>query len=245
MRYLPLALQQQLSVMQKQSRFNTASVSYDTTLMELKALIAAEGDSAWAAFPVLASLSTNEALELLRFYAHSPDWRYRRAAIDALPQHAQSKQASDLIFKALKDSSVYVLCAACRSAGTISLHNAHNEIMALISSPEKSIRIEAIRAISILWQPNDFPFILSIFKSDREKDVRHEAGWSLKEHASTNTWRTLFETWKNDDLPKPRVWACELARHYSASDVKDDLLILSKDLNGHVRKAADKALDKL
>jgi hypothetical protein len=41
------------------------------------------------------------------------------------------------------------------------------------------------------------------------------------------------------------VWACELAAMFSVCEAKEDLLKLSNDPDGHVRHAAQDAIEQL
>ncbi len=59
---------------------------------------------------------------------------------------------------------------------------------------------------------------------------------------SDSNWRLLFDTWRREHPPRHRVWACELAGTYGSSEILPYLAQLAADGDGHVSKAAGRAI---
>jgi HEAT repeat protein len=211
-------------------------------IAELANRLKKPGTEAWAAITALAQNPSSEAFQLLVQCAASSDWTFRRIAIEALSHHALAGNARTLICAALRDSSPYVVRTACEAVGRLQFSEAHDDLRRLLSSVEAATRAAAIRALHSLWQPDDFAPVFRLSLSDPAQFVRREAAWLLRETAQSTTWRELFEAWKNAELPRLRFWACQLAELYGSDGVRLDLERLTKDRDGHVRKAAGKAL---
>lgn len=71
------------------------------------------------------------------------------------------------------------------------------------------------------------------------------AAWNLRAAATLRNWRRLFSIWYADEQPRHRQWACELAETFGDADVLPQLVLLSGDANGHVRKAAHLAAERI
>ena len=84
---------------------------------------------------------------------------------------------------------------------------------------------------------------MTIYLSDQVQAVRREAAWALKANASPENWEPLFEAWASDSVPRHGIWACELAMALGGASVHEQLVRLSDDAYGHVRKAAIRALE--
>lgn len=63
--------------------------------------------------------------------------------------------------------------------------------------------------------------------------------------ATVADWLQLFEAFRTDDPPRHRVWACELAMQFGSLDINRLLEALASDRDGHVRQAAEQAVDTL
>lgn len=117
--------------------------------------------------------------------------------------------------------------------------------MTLLSSPLESTRQAALCALETLGQDKDFDAVLRIFEADPSKAVRKQAAWNLRSAAASRNWRRLFSIWYADEQPRHRQWACELAQAFGDADVLPQLVLLSGDANGHVRKAAHLAAERI
>lgn len=227
--------------MTKLRTWNGAPVADGLPLEELEDRLKHSGPMAWNAMVALARQPQPRAIELLSKCARSPDCWTRRLAIEAISHHQLAHTAPGVVCAALHDPSRYVIRAACQAAAKLALAEAHDGIQALLSSRDALVRETAVRALSGLWQAQDFTPVLRVFRSDPSQEIRRAAAWTLRETAGAATWRELFNVWKGDELPRHRVWACQIAGLYGDDSVRAELETLARDRDGHVRKAAVQA----
>jgi HEAT repeat protein len=124
----------------------------------------------------------------------------------------------------------------------LGLAEAHDDLLALLSSREAATRQAAVGALASFWRAGDFAPVLRLSLSDPSQAVRRDAAWSLRATAGAETWRELFEVWKEDQSPRLRLWACQLAGEYGDEHMKTALEALARDQDGHVRKAVARIL---
>jgi len=182
------------------------------------------------------------ALELLADAAASSDQFLRRTAIEVIGHHRHGRELRALILGALEDGSEYVQRTACEVVAQWALSEAHGAVVALLASSSQSTRRVAVRTLGAIWQDADFPPVLHIYAAASETEIRREAAWVLRQHATLARWRTLFDAFSTDELPRHRQWACELAETFSASNIIPALSQLLSDRDGHVRRAAAHAI---
>lgn len=229
--------------MRKPEMVNGVYVPYSASVSDLVAQLRPPTDRAWAACIALGHNGSPESLDVLLGLAQDSDWRYRRSSIEALVSHPLAGTVAKQICRALSDSSPYVVRTACDTAAELDLRDAHDILLDITHSTSAATRQAALRALSRLWRNDDFALLLTIYLSDQDQAVRREAAWALKSNASPENWEALFDAWASDSLPRHRVWACELAMAFGGSSVHEQLVRLSDDANGHVRKAAKRALE--
>jgi HEAT repeat protein len=193
----------------------------------------------------LASREDIRALNALAEAAAVEDQFLRRTAVEVIGRHPQGRELRSMILSALGDPSEYVVRAACEVVAQWEFSEAHALVVALLAHASKATRQAAIRALDTIWADADFPLIFRIYTNASEIDVRREAAWALRRRVSSAHWRTLFDTFHLDDLPRHRQWACELAENFSGPDIVPVLSQLSLDIDGHVRKAALRAIRTL
>jgi HEAT repeat protein len=215
----------------------------DASLDKLRDNLQHPGPSAWEAMRSLGAHGGEESLRLLREYAASSDWRYRRSAVEAIAGHALAGRVVDLITVALGDSSPYVVRTACEAVGRLAIPGARGALPRLAQDRDPCTREAALRAWRALWEPGDFEQVLTIHLTDEVEDVRKEAAWLLAQYASDENWQRLFSEWSTARLARYRVWACELAARFGTIGVEKALQALVEDQDGHVRKAARRALE--
>jgi hypothetical protein len=211
----------------------------------LRALIAGEGPLRWAAFCALERLPGSDVLAALRDYAQSGDASVRRTAIETIGKHPEGRALSATVCAALQDQEPIVVNTACGAAAELGLEQAHDPIVVLLTRASSATRSRAIQALKHLWRPEDFAAVLAIFTKDRLPNLRKEAAWVLHQHASEAHWPVLFELWSQGELDRYRLWAAQLAERFAGPAQARDLERLAHDPNGHVRKAAQRALDAL
>ncbi len=182
------------------------------------------------------------ALNALAEAAAGKDQFLRRTAIEVIGRHQQGRELGAIILSALGDPSGYVVRAACEVVAQWELSEAHELVVALLASAATTTRQAAIRALGAIWLDADFPLILNIYAKASDIDLRREAAWVLRQRVSPVNWRTLFNAFYVDELPRHRGWACELAENFSGPEILPVLLQLSLDTDGHVRKAASQAI---
>lgn len=219
-------------------------INVDTA--ELKKMIdnADLGAQRWAAIRALGCKNTQESIHLLAHYLQSKDLYIKRAALEALSFHSESSSLTKQILAFLADASPILVRTACETVKSLKLVVAHDLIIKLIRDPSEETRIIALSTISELWRATDFGIILTIFKHDGSDSVKKEAAWVLYNHATSENWSELFNSWHLDNLPRHRSWACKLAAKFGSRDIRDKLKILAVDEDGHVRKAAQVAINE-
>jgi len=229
----------------KPRTWNGIPVPYDARLDELRSYLRLPGPRAWAACQALAHRPSRNAYGILLELTTSADWRYRRSAIEALSVHRLGGESRQVICACFQDPSPYVVRAACEAVAGMKLHEAHGSVFGLLSSKDARLRTAALRALEKIWEDSDFEAVLSAFRKDPATEARRQSAWTLANNASPENWQKLFEAWKDDPIPRHRVWACNLAEEFGDFRFRDPLLGLTEDKDGHVRKAARRALTKI
>jgi HEAT repeat protein len=227
--------------MRRPPTINGVSVPYGAPVAELRRAVAAPGPSASAAFAALSADAGSESLAALVEAAASPDWRMRRAAVEAVAGHVLGRTAARLVLDALGDDSPYVVRTACDAAAALRLDDAHDVVLGLTRSPDAATRECATRGLDALWRASDFDATFEAMLRDSVLDVRRRAGFVLRAHADATTWNRLVAVWRADELPRARRWACDLTAAFGGADDVAALEPLTRDRDGHVRKAAARA----
>ncbi|MGJ4911339.1 HEAT repeat domain-containing protein [Bradyrhizobium sp. HKCCYLS2033] len=186
-----------------------------------------------------------EALTALREASADPDQFIRRTAIEIIGRHPSGRDLHNVVLSALTDPSEYVVRAGCRIIEDWKWDAVHDVVAALLRSTSRETRRTAIRTLSAIWRQADFQPVFHIYSGDTEPAVRREAAWTLREQVTSSDWLQLFEAFRTDDIPRHRVWACDLAGNFGHPDATTLLDTLSSDRDGHVRKAAAKAVAAL
>jgi HEAT repeat protein len=192
------------------------------------------------AFFALGARGDLESLDLLTESTRSDDPYVRRAALEAIGQHRLGSQEEAIVCRMLQDANEYVVRTACDVAAELRLGSAHALITALLKDPTIETRISALLALRSLWRPEDFALVESCFRCDTSAKVRYQAAWVLHAHADAQTAAQLCSLWRDDPLPRHRVWACDLVHRFRLAD-SGFLQKLICDKDGHVRLAARRA----
>ena len=199
----------------------------------------------WAAFRALEFVLGPAALASLDEYAASGDAHVRRAAVEVIGRHPEGRTLVSTICGALTDSDPFVVRTACIAAGRLNAVAARDRICSLLVDQSADTRSAAIRALGDVWEPSDQERVLKLFVSDPSEEVRKEAAWILRSRVDDALWIKLFDLWREAKLPRYRAWACELVERFASTAQREDLERMSEDDNGHVRKAAGKALVRI
>lgn len=190
----------------------------------------------------LASQEDAGALSALAEAAAVDDQFIRRTAIEVIGRHPQGRDLRIIVLRALRDPSEWVVRAACEVVAQWELKEAHERVVALLADASKITRQTAIQTLGSIWIDADFPLMFRIYTKALENDVRKDAAWVLQARVTATHWRTVFDAFHVDEIPRHRRWACELAESFSGPDILPALLQLSLDVDGHVRKAALRAI---
>jgi len=222
---------------------NGISIPYELPVEALLQQLYPARPQAWAACMALGYHPSQEAIFVLLNLLDSTDWRYRRSAIEAIVYHPLAKMHLERICQLLGDPSVYVKRTACEAVGKLKAKQALPQLIPLLSSADPETRTAVIRALPHIWESDLFERVLEIYLNDPSSAVRKAAGWVLMDVADETNWERLFHIWKHDPVGRHRKWACELARRFGSENLNSDLQALSRDRDGHVRKAAKEALE--
>jgi HEAT repeat protein len=195
--------------------------------------------------PKLALQEDAAALNALANAAGVEDQFIRRTATEAIGRHPDGRELRSIILRALQDPSEYVVRTACDVVARWALQEAHELVVGLVTNPSAATQQSAIRALGTIWIEADFSMMFRIYSNASENEVRREAAWVLRQRATSAHWRTLFDAFQVDELARHRQWACELAEKFSDPKFLPALSQLSSDVDGHVRKAASKAIQAL
>lgn len=224
---------------------NGVVLSTAMALKQLQDLLSIPGPSAWAACKALGRQQDTESLAIIIGLMHSSDWRYRRCAVAAVASHSLGITAADEILALLKDSSPYVVRQACLTVADLHLDKGHTAVLQLTTSADPATRQVALIALSKIWEPSDFAYVLDRYLHESNGTIKREAAWILHKHRSADTWQVLFKLWLTDDLPRHRIWATQLAGEFGPASIKSALEVLLTDKDGHVRQAAKRAIEHL
>jgi hypothetical protein len=132
---------------------------------------------------------------------------------------------------------------ACDIVDKWEIREAHDLVLALLTNTSGSTRQSALRALCTVWRDADFSVVFQVYERDADLRVRREAAWLLRKHAGPENWRKLFEAFSADEFARHRQWACEIAETFSDAQMLPLLSRLTFDSNGHVRKAASRAIE--
>jgi HEAT repeat protein len=228
--------------MGRPQQINGTPILYDAPLEILLEQIKSHSAKTGPAFVALSAHSSEKSLEGLVSAAKGKDADFRRAAVEAIAGHALGVTQAKLICDLFQDSDEIVVRAVCRAAADLKLSESHNQILALLNSRNPKTREVAIEALDKVWLDSDFEQIFKIHTTDKNSNVRTQAAWTLRRNVTRRNWETLFEAWQKDKMSRHRVWACELAAQFGSVSNLSALKKLSDDQDGHVRKAAKKAI---
>jgi HEAT repeat protein len=196
----------------------------------------------WPGFAALATADNEPSLELLVGQLASHDWTRRRAAVKALGEHPRGKVATRAVRDRLSDPSPFVVRAAAEAVTAIGDRAGRPSLIALLDDPEAATRMAGLRALDGLWESGDADRVMATAQGDRSADVRKEASWVLRNHASADTWEALYDLWCHSSLPRERAWAIHVAAEFGGAAVSERIRALLSDSDGHVRSAASRAL---
>ena len=231
--------------MERPQQINGTPILYDAPLEILLEQIKIHSAETGAAFIALSAHSSEKSLAAVVSAAKGKNADFRRAGVEAIARHALGVTQAKLICDLFQDSDEIVVRAACRAAADLKLSESHNQILTLLNSKNPKTREVALEALDKLWLDSDFEQIFKIHTTDKNSNVRTQAAWTLRRNVARGNWKTLFEVWQKDEMSRHRVWACELAAQFGTVSNLSMLKKLSDDKDGHVRKAAKKAINVL
>ena len=220
-------------------------VPYGRSVAELDSLAKAGGAERWVAMVALAHSWDPRALDSLAELASSPNPFIRRFAIEWVGKHPDGVKLRQLLVDRLGDPDVCVVRTAAEVAGELRLREAHAAVIGLLRADAPHSREVGLRTLVTLWQESDFEPVLAAFARDDSPEVRRTAGWTLYRTRASSRAEVLFDLWRFNPLPRHRQWACEVAEEFPRARFRDEIILLAADSNGHVRKAARRALEAI
>jgi hypothetical protein len=220
-------------------------IPYDAPIADLRAALKQPGPKAWVAILALAEKPDTDALTALIELSRSSDANLRRAAVEGIRMHRSGQMAFEAICQALHDRDSFVVRAAIEAAGSLRLRPAHERVLGWLTASEELTRLSALRALEVLWQSSDFEAVFDRYLHDPSHSVRKEAAWTIHKNVGVENWERVFSVWSRDELPRHRTWACQLAGSFGDRAVLSALQKLRADHNGHVRCAAEHAVEQL
>jgi HEAT repeat protein len=227
------------------TEINRVTVPYGRSAVELRSLVMAATTERWAAIAALAHSSDARALEFLGELASFPDPHVRGRVLEWIGKRPDGAELAHAILERFRDPSVVVVRTAALVAGELAISEARTEVLALLKNNSPTTREASLEALKKLWQPSDFETIVAMFKRERVEKVRRTAAWTLYATRSADRASALVELWRADSLPRHRVWACQIAEEFPQLHFRADIVHLAEDLDGHVRKAARRALEAI
>jgi hypothetical protein len=221
--------------------WNGEPIPYDEPIEVLQTRVRAVASAAGAAIRALAEHPEPEALKFLVDLARARDPYLRRAALEAIGDHASGRDASEVVLSLLHDRIGFVVRTACDVAAVLGLASAHDRILELVGASEEATRLSALRALEGLWVSSDFEKVFARYVGDQSDEVRKRAAWTLNKNVGRENWKRAYESWSSDRLARHRVWACSIAERFGDRSALASLNALRADLDGHVRHAAERA----
>jgi len=204
-----------------------------------------EPPACWIAYAALGRRDDEASLAILVAETASPDQFRRRSAVEAIGNHARGGAASLVVRRLLSDESPFVVRSAVSAVQQLADAGSHDAIVGLLNDAEPTTRTTALHALTLLWRPEDVERVILVARKDPAKQVRREAGMTLRDHADEANWRRLVELWISSEMPRERVWACELVKQFGMVADIPVVVACSLDQDGHVRKAAQDASSAL
>jgi HEAT repeat protein len=135
--------------------------------------------------------------------------------------------------------SVSQAAAACRALAANESPEALAVLQRALEAKDWSVRRLAVEALGLHVNGREARALV------RRLQVRKEAAWTLRANTSSGNWRALFQAWRSHRLARHRVWACEVAGAFGDTNIEPELVPLAGDEDGHVRKAAARALREI
>lgn len=204
-----------------------------------------EPPACWHVFVALGRRQDEASLAVLVAETASPDQLRRRSAVAAIGNHGRGDAALDAVRRLLSDPSPLVVRSAIAAAQQLADAGSHDAIVGLLSHADPTTRTTALHALTVLWEPEDFERVFLVARKDAAKQVRRKANKTLREHADDANWRGLGELWIASELPRERVWACELIKHFGSVADIPLAAACADDQDGHVRTTAQDAVSTL
>jgi HEAT repeat protein len=148
-------------------------------------------------------------------------------------------------FERLLDTSGPVVRTAAQVVWIFGMREARSRVIGLLKAASPATRGEALRTLEKIWHEDDFATVLALFREDPSQQVRRTAGWTLRATRTAARAKDLFELWRGDPLARHRTWACEIAAEFPGQSFLELAASLQQDPDGHVRKAARRAVEAI
>lgn len=224
---------------------NGIEVPYEKDLIELESMLALGMPHFTVACIALAYKGDISSLDLLGNLLSNQDWCKRRVAVEAIGYHDLGYLLSNKLISLLDDKSEYVIMTTIDTIRIHRINEAHESILNLIQSKNEEIKRVAIACLKLISKDDDFNLITQIFLKDKSKFVKDEAAYFIRERATEYNFELSVNLLKQSHLARHRVLACELISIFGDEKHLNILNELKNDKDGHVRKAANKIINKV
>lgn len=198
----------------------------------------------WPALQAIAGRNGDDVSNSVRSLLAAPDPYIRRYLVDSLRQAGNVPSFVEEIHALLFDDNAYVVSAACDALGGALHSRSVERIRELLCSQDSGIVLAAIGALQALRATHVFPDLLELYDQKKLRDLTFVLAEALVELTDESNWRELFKRLARDSAPRARTLACLLMERYGAKAELEILQPLVKDSDGHVRKAAARALKR-
>jgi len=229
----------------KPETYNGVTVPYEASLDTLEKEIHTPNTKAWAAFMALAHKKEPEALDILITSTRSDNFLIRHSAVKAIGYNKHGQKASEIVCALLDDEYKFVVLSAIEAAQNLKLDCAHEKIINFVKKPDEETKVTALEALSTLWQKSDFQIVFERYLYDSSDEVKKQAAHTLANNVDRDNRQPIFLTWKTDPIPRHRIWACRIFEDFGKKSDITSLNDLLEDKDGHVRKAAARAKQRL
>lgn len=209
---------------------------------ELKSLIDLGDEKKFKCISQLASRSDPNAYEILKSYLKSDDWTLVRSALSIIAEYKNAFDIIDTIRELLESKSEYVQREAIINLKKLKDKESITLVKPFLKSSNQSTRLTAIKFFEEAWNDSVFEDILYLYSLPND-DIKKASAKVLRQNANSENWKLVFDKLKNDLVPRHKTFALELAEKFNRKEVIEELKVLFRDEDGHVRKLAGKLLE--
>jgi HEAT repeat protein len=207
------------------------------------ALLLQEPETAQAAIVALEKLATPESLDLLMSVLDREgiDWLCRVSAAHAVGRHPLGRSQSARVLSPLEHPDPVIFATAASAAATLGLAEAIPSLMARLQDPNRTIFAGAYNAIIVMRPASELSALLALYRTG-DYEERKKIGSLVACTFYPAAWLDVFELLHSSEVGEHRVWAARIAHEFAGGEQLPKLEAMISDRDGHVRKAAVRAI---